>query len=572
MSWLQQVWIDFWRYTSLYPIEGAVLLVLASLACIPPLRRARVFATIGRVARHLGRRTVLAMAVLFTVTLVGHGGLDKYRYPTPAFHDEYSYLLAADTFASGRLTNPPHPMGVFFESFHILIDPTYMSMYPPGQGLALALGQVLGGDPAIGVWLSCAALSAALFWMLRAWVGPQWALLGGLLAAVRIGWFSYWGNSYWGGAVSGLGGALILGAAGYLLRGRRDAALGLWLAMGGVILAYTRIWEGTILSATILTWLVIKLWRLRSPLSALSPVLTPFVVVTLAGVVFLGYYNWRVTGNALRLPYLENRDRYEVHPTFVWQAPTPNKAYNHDILRKYYVESEGYRDQIPYWQRQAEKPKRIWFFLVGPALTLPILFAAPIAFRARYLLPLTCLGTFGAAHLLVAWNLLPHYAGPVTGAIYVLLVAGFRVLALWRRRSLLCGAVLSRAAIATVVVMAAVRIAGPSLQLPVYGEYTLPWYSFGLHANTHRAGIERKLGEVGGKHLILVDYDTTHIPDFEWVYNRADIDAATVVWARMTPRRDLLTQLLVYFRDRRVWVVYPDQNPGRLLTFEERIR
>src|ERR1700756_1848701 len=127
-------------------IEGALILMSIGVSIAWPKLGSAWFAQIERVlARLTGRKSLAVFVVGLSAVILRLAILPRFPIPLPFIPDDFSFLLAADTFSHGRLTNPTPAMWVHFESLHIEMLPTYMSMYFPGPALALAIGTVLFG-------------------------------------------------------------------------------------------------------------------------------------------------------------------------------------------------------------------------------------------------------------------------------------------------------------------------------------------------------------------------------------------------------------------------------------------
>jgi len=261
-------------------IEAIVLVACAIVALRRQIPAERLLRRLQFFVLKFARRKAAACISLGVLVLAIRALLlPIWPVPRPSMYDEFSYLLQADTFAHGRLTNPAHPLWQFFESVYILQQPTYASKYPPGQSLAMASGQWLLGNAWFGVWLSCGVLAAVLCWAMQGWLPPQWALLGTIIS-LDLCLFGYWMNSYWGGAMAGIGGALVIGAYGRMVwrkkaRKRNGGSALPWLfGAGAVILLLTRPYEGFLLAAptALALWLNTKQRRARIwfPIAALG--------------------------------------------------------------------------------------------------------------------------------------------------------------------------------------------------------------------------------------------------------------------------------------------------------------
>jgi hypothetical protein len=517
----------------------------------------------------LARKTGWCMLFLFALVIALRLALlPMHPVPTPSGADDFSYLLLGDTLAHFRLANPMHTMHRFFETTFVLQRPSYSSIYALGQGVALALGQLVFGQPWAGVLVSMALISALCYWMLRGWTSPGWALAGGLLAACQFGPLNSWMNCYWGGAVSAIAGCLVYGALPRLRqRGLTRHAIVLGLGIG--IQMLTRPYESLFLDASVVLFFLPEIRRRKEwPRLARAAVPAFLALLPLAGLQLL--HDHAVTGDWTTIPYVVSRYQYGVPTTFTFQRNAVPHAELTQAQQLYYegqAAVHGGTDTVAtYLDRLGSRAGFYRFFFPAPLLPA-LLFFLPLLREYRYgWIALTCL------LFALGTNFYPYFFPQYVAALTcIFILAG--VLGLERLAQVKLGG------------WTGGQIAAQWLLLLCFAQF-LFWY--GVHAqHDHgilralvryetgdginygdlegRSAINRRLAGAPGRQLVFVRYLTTH-GYHEWIHNAADIDHARVVWALdLNPGEN--DKLKAYYPDRKVWLLEPDALPPRLVPY-----
>ena len=164
-------------------------------------------------------------------------------------------------------------------------------------------------------------------------------------------------NSYLGGAVPSIGGALVLGAVRRLRQEGAKVRQSVWLGIGVVLLMNTRPFEGMVLTARALGYLALG----GAPRSVCHGRRSRFRRVDHSrGTDLHRLLQLARDGQPLRMPYEVNRDTYG-WPENLGFLPTKHVTSRHPVLRDMYREGNSASRHLQFVARVSGQPGRARF-------------------------------------------------------------------------------------------------------------------------------------------------------------------------------------------------------------------
>ena len=510
------------------------------------------------------RRTVSWVLGLMGITIALRLALLPHcPIPIPSSSDDFSYLLTADTVRHFRLANPPHALSEFFETIFVLQRPTYSSIFSIGQGIAMAAGRLVFGDPWAGVLLAVSAFCGLSYWMLRGWVAHNWALVGGILSVIQFGPLNQWMNTYWGGALSAIAGCLVFGALPRLReseqgRSRNAVLLGVGLGMELI----TRPFEFVllVLSVGIYIWVALRSRRILKHLGIAALAFLPAACLTLL-------HNRAVTGNWTTLPYVLSRYQYGVPTTFTFQPnPAPHNTLTREQEMDYRAQSiihgDGTETLGACVERLLFRIRFLRFFLLPPLYIPLIVFVATVReFRFAWIVGTVAIFGLGTNSYPYFY---PHYLAALTCLFLLIAVVGLERMSRWTVRRREAGG----SAVLLILALCAAHFLFWYGLHAFAGESLWPWMRYETWDYIDygdpegRVYVRNALTRAPGKQLVFVRYSPQH-RFREWIHNDANIDDARIVWVHDLGH-DENQKVLHYYRDRTPWLLQPDSMPPRL--------
>ncbi|MDQ3440053.1 MAG: glycosyltransferase family 39 protein [Planctomycetota bacterium] len=414
-------------------VQASVVAGALLLACVPWVNR-HVLRLIQRVRRVSPRTRAVTTLAVFVVSFgyLVFTALHQKRDLFPKYHDNQSYAIQARIIAAGRLWLPAHEHPDFFDTFHVIVEPVYASMYFPGAAMLFAVGVLLH----LPFWITGVTIAAGCMAMLYRVIAEVVDNFAGLLAPlwlVSLIWFRHLSAMLMSHTVLLLLGLLMFWA---FLRWRKSHRLR-WALAVGLFAGWAALTRPADALCYALPVGIAMLWDLRRCAWGDRFRLAGTIVAGAAPFLALQViFNVGVTGKPFESPYRFYLDRDAPQLSFGFHEYDPSKLPKSRLIQKnlYHVTYNGrlIRDHRP------EQLLETWFDpklgrlaqiaeATTPALILmPILLVGFLGLttaprRALFvILPLYCL-----LYLFYA-ALLRHYTPAIAPATIVLGLLGMR--------------------------------------------------------------------------------------------------------------------------------------------------